>query len=291
MATATYQRERRRLAERLRALRQAAGFSGNRFARRIGWPQSKVSKIETAKQLPTDDDLRQWADGVEAGVETVRELQSLLDQAREEYASWKANYRAAGGASGKQADSLALELEATRIREFVPAFIPGLLQTAEYARELLHRPAGPSAFGASEPDIDQMVAVRMQRQQILYRPGRQIQIVVLEAALRSRVCSPTTLAGQLDRLLAVAGLPALEFGVVPFDEDVPVYPLTGFAVFNDDLVVIETVTGEQQLSDPDEVALYEQFFDLLRQAARYGRESAAIVQRALAELRRPSSIP
>jgi transcriptional regulator with XRE-family HTH domain len=284
-ATATYQRERRRLADRLRTLRQEAGFSGNRLAKRLGWPQSKVSKIETAKQLPTDDDIRQWAAAVGSGDAAAGELLALLERARAEYATWKEHYRAAGGVAAKQADSLALEAQATRIAEFEPAFIPGFLQTAEYARELVRLPSGPAAFGASEAELEQTVAVRLQRQQALYDPRKTIRVIVLEAALRSRVCSPATLEGQLDRLLAVAGLPALELGIIPFEAEVPVYPLHGFAVFDHDLVLIETMTGEQQLNDPEEVALYDRFFQLLHDAAHRGRKAAAIIQRALAELR------
>jgi transcriptional regulator with XRE-family HTH domain len=284
LSTVTYQRERRRLADRLKALRQQTTLSGNRFARQLGWPQSKVSKIETARQLPTEDDIKLWAKGLGLDADTVTELRALLDRAREEYASWKEQYRAAGGASGKQVDSATLEAQATRIREFVPAFLPGLVQTAEYAREMLHQPAGPRAFGADDEEIERMIAARMQRQQVLYQPSRQIQIVVLEAALRCRVCSPTTLAGQLDRLLAVSGLRNLEFGIIPFESNVPVYPLAGFAVFDQSFVLIETITGEQQLNDPEEVALYEQFFDLLREAAHFGADAAVVIRRALAEL-------
>ena len=110
--------------------------------------------------------------------------------------------------------------------------ISGLLQTAEYAQEFLHRPCGPLSFGADEETVEQMIAKRMQRQQVLYQHGKQVQVVMLEAALRARVVSVTTLTGQLDRLLAVIGLPALELGIIPFEADVPVYPLSGFRLYD-----------------------------------------------------------
>jgi transcriptional regulator with XRE-family HTH domain len=289
LAAATYQRERRRLSERLRLLRQEAGISGNQFAKRLGWPQSKVSKIETAKQLPTEEDIRHWVNMIGAPDEVVGELLLLLRRARVEYATWKENYLAAGGAAGKQADILALESRMTRIGEFQPAFVPGLVQTAEYARELQHLPSGPLAFGGDEADIAQMVANRMRRQQVLYTPGKRVQLIMLEGALRTRVCSAVTLAGQLDRLIAVIGLPTLELGILPFEGDVPVLPINAFWLYDEDLVVIETLTGEQQLSEPDEIALYDRFFELLRNAARKGPEAVAIIQRALSDLRRSES--
>jgi len=73
-----------------------------------------------------------------------------------------------------------LETQATRIAEFQPGMISGLLQTSEYAREFLHLACGPVSYGQDEDEIDQMV----------------------EGALRALVVSAPTLVGQLDRLLA-----------------------------------------------------------------------------------------
>ncbi len=246
--------------------------------------QSKVSKIETAKQLPTAEDIRQWVGAVAVPTGTETDLLSLLEQARAEYATFRQQYRDAGGAAALQADILALEREATRLGKFQPALIPGLLQTAEYARELLHLPCVPVVIDADEDEITRLVAVRMERQQVLYDPGKRVQIVLLEAALRTRLCSAPTLLGQLDRLLAVIGLPTLELGIIPFDVRVPVFPLSGFSVYDQDLVVIETVIGETQLSDPVEVEQYSRLFELLREAASYGTEAAAIIRRAVEEL-------
>ena len=80
--------------------------------------------------------------------------------------------------------------------------IPSQLQT-EYAGELLRSTSGPKAWGASEDDITAMVATRMQRQQILYMSGKRIQLVILEAALRTRLVSTTAHRGHLDRMLAL----------------------------------------------------------------------------------------
>ncbi|GAA4522827.1 helix-turn-helix transcriptional regulator [Actinoallomurus oryzae] len=284
MPTSTHLRERKKLGDRLREVRESTGLSGNRFAQRLGWLQSKVSKLETAKQSPTPQEIREWGVAAGAPPAVVDELLAQLERARMEYATWKEHYRAAGGASGKQISVRTLEAQTTRIRKFQPAMIPSQLQTAEYARELLHLPSGPAAWGASETDIDQMVAARMERQQILYQPAKRIQLIVLEAALRTRLCSPGTMAGQLDRLIGLTGLPALEFGIIPFERAVPVFPTSGFVIFDDHLVVVETLTGEQQLSDPDELTHYERWFDLLRETASIGRDAVPIIKRALVGL-------
>jgi transcriptional regulator with XRE-family HTH domain len=283
LATPAYQRERRHLAESLKALRTGAGLSGARLADMLGWPQSKVSRIETQKQLPTEEDIAAWARVTGAPDETVAVLVAALPAARIEYAAWKDAYRSRG-ADGAQADLLALEAQSARIAEFQPAFIPGLLQTTDYAREFLHLPCGPLSFGADEDGLEGMVANRMQRQQVLYQHGRQVQIVLLEAALRTRVVSDAALAGQLDRLTAVAGLSTLELGIIPFEAHVPIFPLSGFRLY-DDLVIVESIVGEQQLAEPDSVARYEKYLELLRDAASTGDSAVAVIRRSMESLR------
>jgi transcriptional regulator with XRE-family HTH domain len=278
-----YQRERRRLAEALKALRVGAGLSGARLAEVLAWQQSKVSKIETRKQLPTEDDIGAWTAATGAAPGTLDNLLAMLRGARIEYAAWKDAYRESG-ADGVQADILELEAQTTRIAEFQPAAISGLVQTAEYAREFLHLPCGPLSYGRDEDEIDRIVAKRMQRQQVLYQPGKQVQIVMLEGALRVRAVSVQTLAGQLDRLMAIAGLSSLELGIIPFEATVPVWPLSGFRLY-DDLVIVEHINGEPQFSDPDEVARYEKYLELLRKASSTGRDAVQVIRRSVEELR------
>jgi hypothetical protein len=131
--------------------------------------------------------------------------------------------------------------------------ISGLLETSEYAREFLHLACGPLSYGQDEDEIDRMVAKRMHRQQVLYQPANRVQVVMLEGVLRARVVSVPTLAGQLDRLLAVIGLPALDLGIISFEAAVPVFPLSGFRL-DDALVIVESIVGEQQLAEADDVA-------------------------------------
>jgi len=188
------------------------------------------------------------------------------------------------GAGGVQAGIVELETQATRIAEFQPGMISGLLQTSEYAREFLHLACGPLSYGQDEDEIDRMVAKRMHRQQVLYQPAKRVQVVMLEGALRARVVSVPTLIGQLDRLLAVIGLPALDLGIIPVEAAVPVFPLSGFRLY-DDLVIVESIVGEQQLAEADDVARYEKYLELLRDAASTGTEAAAVIRRSPESLR------
>jgi hypothetical protein len=270
---------RARLAARLREVRAAAFPSGNAFAAAIGWVQSRVSKLETGSQLPTEEDIRAWVATAGADNPVAEELLALLSDARVEYVNAR-DVQRSGGLADRQAHLGSLEAQATHLREYQPALIPGLVQTADYARELLHLPGGPAASGASEADVETMVAERIKRQNVLYQRGKTIQLVIGEAALRSPPGSLSTLAGQLDRLVAVTGLSTVELAILPLHAPMPALPMSGFAIHDDRFVLIETLTGEQRLDEPSEVAVYRTGFEHLISAAAHGPEALAIIRRA-----------
>ncbi|MCA1676264.1 MAG: helix-turn-helix domain-containing protein [Actinobacteria bacterium] len=276
--------ERARLATRLRELRAATGLSGNRFAvERLGWPQSRLSRLETGTQLPTEDDIRAWVTAADADNEVIAELLELLERARIEYATWRDTYRRAGTASSKQTSIAALEAQANHIRGFQPAMVIGLLQTPAYAREMLSLPGSPLTYTESEAQIDDVVAQRMSRQQVLYQTGRQVQLVMGEAALHKNVGTMGTLIGQLDRLITMTALPSVDVGIVPFS--VPMLPVPGFVIYDEDVVTAESLTAEQRLVEPDEVAHYIRFFDQLHAVALTGPAAAELIQQVAAKLR------
>ena len=217
----TYYRHRRTLGQAMRGARKASGLSGNQLARQLGWAQSKVSRIETGVQIPSDSDLDLWCTQLKLPKGERGHLISLLQQAESEYRNWKDNYQLAGGAAGKQRQILLFEKNSKLICEFQPSLIPGLLQTAQYARELLYLPCGPKFFGAEDAEIEKMIQARTERQSIIYDPSRSIEIVLLEAALRTRVCSSDTLHEQLLRLVDLCALRSLSLAVVPMESRDP----------------------------------------------------------------------
>src|SRR5689334_11738277 len=158
-------------------------MTGRQFAESLAWPPSKVSKIENGRQTPTDDDLRAWTQV--AGAES--ELGALLTSLHTlelQYSEWRHLLRA--GHRPPQEQLRAWEQRTRLFRIFEATVVPGLLQTAEYARarfqESVRRLKGPN-------DVDEAVAARLRRQEILYRPGKTFHVVLPEAALRLRLCS------------------------------------------------------------------------------------------------------
>nr|WP_262391549.1 helix-turn-helix transcriptional regulator [Nocardiopsis sp. CNR-923] len=223
----TFQRAREALGLRLRELRRDAHLTGRRLAELNGWHPSKVSKVENGKQNPTETDLRSWAAACERP-DLADEFIASLRTLETHYVTYRRMFRS--GLTAKQRAWADLE-EGTRfVRNFEAAVIPGLLQTPGYARSRLMEGI---TYDGSPDDLDDAVAARMQRQQVLYRSGRRFHFVITEAVLRYGLCSPEVMAGQLDRLVALSTAPGLRFGVIPFTEPLAKAPLHGFWIFDD----------------------------------------------------------
>jgi transcriptional regulator with XRE-family HTH domain len=274
LATPT-QRARQALTERLRQLRRSTGTTGGQFAARLGdgWGQPKVSKIETGKQLPSAADVEAWA--AATGAEAA-ELLELLDRARIEYASFRERYTELAGADRLQDAIAAAEISATRIAHYEPTLVPGILQTADYARELLHLPSGPAQSGADEAEISRMIASRLRRQAILYETGREITILMSEGALRTRLATAATMHAQREHIARLAEtLTTATVAVVPFAAPAPIATLNGW-VLTDDLATIETDAGNLEIADPEHVRRYWHHTQLLLEAAATGTDAATL---------------
>jgi hypothetical protein len=140
-----------------------------------------------------------------------------------QYVEFRRMFRA--GQRAMQEAISEIEGETAFLRNFESVFVPGLLQTPEYARSRLAEQL--EEIGAAD-DVDEAVAARMQRQQMPYRTGRRFHFVLTEAVLRYRLCPPEVLAGQLDRLVSLSTLTTIRFGVIPFEAQLPVAPVHGF---------------------------------------------------------------
>jgi transcriptional regulator with XRE-family HTH domain len=269
------------LIARLTGLREAAGLSENALAKRMGVVQSRVWKIRNGQLLPNEDDVTAWA-GATGHPEAAGELAEMLKAARGEQA-FSIAFRRKGGAAAYEDRVRAAEERSARIGEFEVAVIPGILQTADYAREVLSVSSGPRAWGSGDADVEDKIARRLRRQEILYDRGKRVEMVISEAALRVLVTTPETMAGQLDKLLAVSRLPAVELGVIPFSQRMPAYSIGGFRVYDEDLVVVESIAGEREFtaeSDAAEVATFLEAFGALRRAAVTGDEARRLIAAA-----------
>jgi transcriptional regulator with XRE-family HTH domain len=282
---ASVHKARTALGKRLRELRQSTDASGRQFAELLAWPPSKVSKIENGRQTPSDDDIRMWvlASGHEAEAEA---LLASLHTLELQHAEWRHLMRT--GLRPQQEQLLEWDQKTRLFRVFEATVVPGLVQTAEYARARFDEAVRRLKI---TNDADEAVASRMRRQEILYRPGKQFHFVLTEAALRFRLCPPDVMLGQLDRLASVSHLPTMRLGIIATETEYTVSPWHGFWIYDDQRVLLETFSAELDLRQPQEIELYREAFAELAAAASYGRQARQIIGRVMADFASESEVP
>lgn len=267
------------LGARLRELRKDAGLSGRALAAATGQHFTRVSKIEHGVQTPTDADIRTWCrvcgaeDQIPDLIATARAVESAyLEFRRQARAGMK---RVLG------AHTAALYERTGLYRIYEHNVIPGLFQTAAYSAAMLSFWIG---FLGTANDLEDAVAARMERQRVLYHGGKRFVVVLEEQALRTWFGAAEVQAGQLDRLLAVMSLPNVSMGIVPLMTERTAVGSTGFWIFDDSLVALETPTASIEVTRPSEIALYVRMFEHLKTPAVYGRAARALITKTLDEL-------
>lgn len=237
------------LALALREARKQAGLTGERLAARCGISQSKISKIETGKVLPSATDVERILTALGLGGERTAELIALARLANTEFQNVRASLQR--GLHQKQRELAALEADSQHIRFFLPLMITGLLQTPEYARASLANFPG---------DHPQAIAKRLDRQAALYNPAKRFTFVLTEAAVRWQLCEPRVMAVQMGRLASLSELPNIRLGVIPLDRYVPDGPLNTFTVYDERIATAETFGGVIMMRDPRDVSYHHELF-------------------------------
>ncbi|MBM7785539.1 helix-turn-helix domain-containing protein [Tenggerimyces flavus] len=280
----SFQRTREALGNRLREMRLDAHLTGRQLAAGAGWTPSKISKIEAGNQTPSDLDLETWARLCER-TNLIPELVASLRSLEQQYVEHRRMYRP--GLHVRQRRIADIESQTALTQNFEPCFVPGLLQTAEYARyRFLEGDEGDVDRGVprSTEELDAAIAARMERQQLLYRPGKKYHFVMTEAVLRYLVCPPDAMAGQLGQLVSMTTLQTIRLGVIPFGKPLSVGPLHGFYLYDDTMVVVELFTAVLNITQPEEIAAYQRTFKHLADAAVYGSDARKVLTGALNEL-------
>ncbi len=273
MATSPAQR---RLAAALKQLRARSGMSAAELGRVLGWTQTRVSRAENGSRRVSLAEATRWTDATSAPPDLRTEVVALAEDAARDVRSWWNVH--AGGMVGRQHEVAALEASATMVRN-CQLMIPGLLQTADYARQAMAR-----ANVSGQGDLTVAVAARMRRQDILYDPARRFEYVLPESALRLRFSGDQALMrAQADRLLSLDTLPNVNIAVLPFSAPAPTLPLA-FVIYEipgEPLALAETLTSEVLTGDEREVAQYREAFARLRAASVTGDDAHSLIRTAM----------
>ncbi|MGC4760974.1 helix-turn-helix domain-containing protein [Micromonospora trifolii] len=244
------------LGAQLRRLRESSGVTREGAGWEIRSSESKISRMELGrvgfKERDVADLLTLY------GVTEDHERDALLKLARDANSpGWWHRY---GDVLPSWFQSyLGLEAAAALIRSYEVQFVPGLLQTREYARAVVllgHGAAGPG-------EIDRRVSLRMQRQQLLQRQNPpQLWAVVDEAALRRPIGGAAVMRGQLTALIEATKSPHIRLQVIPFAAGGHAAAGGAFTIlrFGDqelpDIVYIEQLTSAIYLDKRDDLDYY-----------------------------------
>jgi transcriptional regulator with XRE-family HTH domain len=256
----------RELGARLRALRRAMDLTVEDVGARLECSATKISRIETGARRASLRDVRDLCElyGVSDQAH-AEELISLARKAREP--GWWSRY----SDPRLHAAYIGLEQEATAITNYGMYWVPGLLQTPEYARSIVRvwrrwiEPRG----------LDERVDGRMRRQRILQQSNPpRYRVLLDEAVLRRQVGGTAVMSAQLGKILDWAADGQGSVQVIPFAVGGHASVDSNFDLFEfapdtaqHPVVCVETLTGVLYYERPAEIARYRDAIESLRESA------------------------
>ncbi len=271
---------RRQLARTLRGLRVHAGLTIEAAAPRLDVSASKLSRIENAHQGVDVHMVRSMLDLFDIGGDRWEEILELTREA-----STKGWWRAYGL---DDRCYVPFEADASTVREFAVTTVPGLLQTADYARALFRTSLRPRTRAVLEREV----TVRMIRQERLTSAERPLELlaVIDEAVLHRALGGPAVMRAQLAHLVEAAELDTVTVQILPtavadhpaLDGAFTVLSFDGLG--EPDMGYVEHPMGSMHIEKVETVTRARLVFDRLRAVALSPAESAAFIERVLAQM-------
>jgi transcriptional regulator with XRE-family HTH domain len=272
------------LGAQLRRLRESANITREDAGYHIRASGSKISRLELGRVSFKERDVVDLLEYY--GVTDREERDSLIQLTREANATpwWQKYQDAVPDWFGVY---VGLEEAAQLIRVYEVQFVPGLLQTEEYARAVVAQ----GAPGLDPSEMERRVAVRMGRQKLLTRDSPpRLWAIVDEAALRRPMGGRDVLAAQIERLMDAVGEPNITLQVMPFRYGGHAAEGGAFTIMRfpeadlPDMVYMEYLTGALYLDKPDEVERYAAVMERLSVAGTSPERTREILAAVLKEI-------
>ncbi|MGW0776424.1 helix-turn-helix domain-containing protein [Streptomyces sp. NPDC002835] len=272
------------LGKRLQDLRERAGMKREEAAQVLRVAPGTIRRMETAEVALKIPYVQLLLGAYGIGDEEARGFVELAEEANKPgwwqrfhdvLPHWFSMY-------------VSLEGAASLIRAYEPQFVPGLLQTEDYARAIMFG----GAIGHTEPeDVERHVALRMQRQSLLTRPDApRLWAVMDETVLRRPVGAPGVLKGQVEKLLEAARLPNVTLQLAEFASGHHPGTYGPFVLFRfavpelPDMVYSEYLTGAVYLDARPEVATHLEVMDRMAAQAASAQRTREILDDLRKEL-------
>ena len=242
------------LGQEIKALRKAAGMSGQSLAEAAGVSQPTVSRVENGQRVADVGSVKRIISALGLDHATAVRLSSEMADA---YAAGSER-RADAGYSLSAENARRVARAARSVSCFESATVPTLLRTSEFAR----------AVGA-EP---------------VERMPSEARFVLTEAALRTWPGDGGAVDDQLAHLEAMTERADVHLGILPWPVAVPEVPPHGFALFDDSVVLVSTFTTEITVTEPQAVDAYRTAFALVEGRAAYGVDARRLIAQVRSDL-------
>jgi transcriptional regulator with XRE-family HTH domain len=270
------------LGKRLRELREAAGRSLEDAATALSVSELAIRRIEHGQVKWKMPYIRVLLEEYGVNGEDARTFLTMAAEANQP--GWWYRYRDVLPDWFRA--FISLEEEASLIRAYEPHYVPGLMQSEDYARAVLC--AGLRDAG----EVERRVALRIQRQRTLLRPGgTNLWAVIDETVLRRPVVPPEVMQGQIERLIELTELPNVNLQVVPFALCVHEAMYGPFYVFRfpfpelQDIVYTENVAGSGYVDQADDVAAFIAALDTISAQAPPPQRTEALLTEIRKEMK------
>ncbi|MFF2546917.1 helix-turn-helix domain-containing protein [Kitasatospora sp. NPDC058063] len=254
----------RRLGAELRRMREQAELGGSQLARTLGISPGQMTQMEKAKIGVSPERLRTLASACNCVNQPL--INALVDMALEREKGWWEKFR--GTLTIDFLEVAELENRAKRLTICTTTYMPGLLQTSDYASAVFARIFPP----LPPQDIDTRTAFRIKRQEVVRSGATPLQVFIHEAALRMQFGGLKVLIDQLGSLLDDSEQPGISVRVVPFAVDT--FPGSGenltFAegpVPELDTIQMDVTQGALFFDSPADLAKHRAIFSRLDSTA------------------------
>ena len=269
------------LGTQLRRLRESRGISAQDAAKAIRGSESKISRIELGRNSVREVDIADLLNlyGITDTAERAQ-LLTLASQANQQgwwhryqdvLPSWFQSY-------------IGLEDSAESIRSFDTQFVPGLLQTEDYALAVIQL----GAF--SQAETDRLLYLRKERQRRFTSGSLRLLAVIDEVALRRPIGSISLMRAQLEHLLEISVRPGLTIQVTPFLTGASYAAPSSFSILSfatddlPDVVYVEQLTSAMYLDKRADVDRYAEAMDQIRTTSYTPEQTKGLIRTMLADM-------
>lgn len=276
--SSTAQQAREALGQRLRDIRKEARITARELASRAGWHETKCSQLQSGSRPPSEDDIRTWVricgaeNQAEDLIATARSVDSM-------YVEWRRLQSA--GLTRLQNRRVPLFERTRSFKIYCSNFMPGVLQDPGYIAALFTM---MTDFHGMRNDVESAVAARVERSKVIRQGDHRFAILLEESVLRYRIGDDEAMVNQLVQLLSAMSLPSVSLRVIPDSARRTMWPTETFSIYDDELVSIELLGAQVQISTPTDVDVYVRAFSALSEIAVYGKEARSLITSAMQAL-------